>query len=109
MPRVSDKREQAIKDVAAATGLHPWAIRDGLDLHNPGGWIDRGLAYAVTQREAVLELREALKATQRLVDGKYLDWTNAGGPNECLHGYADGIPFRKCDIETVRAALERSK
>lgn len=28
---------------------------------------------------------------------KYLPWTDAGGPNECSHGYAEGIPCPHCD------------
>lgn len=28
---------------------------------------------------------------------KYLPWANAGGPNECKHGYAAGIPCPDCD------------
>jgi hypothetical protein len=28
---------------------------------------------------------------------KYLDWASAGGPNECKHGYAAGIPCPDCD------------
>ena len=28
---------------------------------------------------------------------KYLDWANAGGPNECKHGYAAGVPCPHCD------------
>jgi hypothetical protein len=28
---------------------------------------------------------------------KYLDWASAGGPNECEHGYAKGIPCPRCD------------
>jgi len=28
---------------------------------------------------------------------RYIPWTNAGGPNECKHGYARGIPCPECD------------
>lgn len=28
---------------------------------------------------------------------KYLPWTEAGGPNECPHGRAEGIPCPHCD------------
>jgi multidrug efflux pump subunit AcrA (membrane-fusion protein) len=28
---------------------------------------------------------------------KYLHWSEAGGPNECEHGYAEGIPCPQCD------------
>lgn len=33
---------------------------------------------------------------------RYLPWANAGGPNECAHGYAAGIPCPSCDA-TVEA------
>lgn len=33
---------------------------------------------------------------------RYLPWANAGGPNECQHGYAAGIPCPSCDA-TVEA------
>ena len=47
---------------------------------------------------------------------KYLHWSEAGGPNECEHGYAEGIPCPNCDAnpriqelcaenERLRAAL----
>ena len=29
----------------------------------------------------------------------YLPWENAGGPNECRHGYAEGIDCPRCDEE----------
>lgn len=28
---------------------------------------------------------------------KYLPWDSSGGPNECAHGYAAGIPCPSCD------------
>jgi hypothetical protein len=28
---------------------------------------------------------------------EYLGWQWAGGPNECKHGYAQGIPCPDCD------------
>jgi hypothetical protein len=31
---------------------------------------------------------------------KYLPWELAGGPNECAHGYAEGVPCPDCDRET---------
>lgn len=32
-------------------------------------------------------------------------WMNAGGPNECKHGYAAGVPCVKCDSAGVAADL----
>jgi hypothetical protein len=29
----------------------------------------------------------------------YIPWANAGGPNECEHGYAAGIPCPKCPVD----------
>jgi hypothetical protein len=36
---------------------------------------------------------------------KYLDWAFAGGPNECAHGYAAGIPCPKCDALAEEPAV----
>jgi len=36
---------------------------------------------------------------------KYLDWGHAGGPNECRHGYAEGISCPSCDA-AEKAAKE---
>lgn len=30
---------------------------------------------------------------------RYVDWADAGGPNECAHGYAEGIPCPRCEAE----------
>jgi hypothetical protein len=29
----------------------------------------------------------------------YIPWADAGGPNECPHGYAEGIPCPRCDAD----------
>ena len=34
-------------------------------------------------------------------DAKYLTWAEAGGPNECAHGYARGLPCPRCDARTA--------
>jgi len=72
----SDKREQAIKDVAAAVDLFERTLYEYACL-----------AYAVAQREAVLELREALREAGQAVD--------------------DVQP--RAAIKIIRTALERSK
>lgn len=31
------------------------------------------------------------------VEKQYLEWAAAGGPNECEHGYAAGVPCPACE------------
>jgi hypothetical protein len=38
---------------------------------------------------------------------RYLPWARAGGPNECEHGYAAGIPCPDCDTIAVAPPPER--
>lgn len=38
--------------------------------------------------------------------GDYLHWSEAGGPNECEHGYAEGIPCPDCDGNPKQIALK---
>jgi chromosome segregation ATPase len=37
--------------------------------------------------------------TDPVTKPEYLHWSQAGGPNECEHGYAEGIPCPNCDAE----------
>jgi hypothetical protein len=50
-------------------------------------------------------LRAALTIAKRLIAEDYIDWPRAGGPNECKHGFAAGIPCRECDREVWAAFL----
>jgi hypothetical protein len=43
------------------------------------------------------ELLEVLTSTPPAEPKRYIPWANAGGPNECKHGYAAGIPCPDCD------------
>ena len=43
-------------------------------------------------------------ASVRLIWYRYMEWQKAGGPDECAHGYAKGIPCRACDVDTVMSA-----
>ncbi len=52
-----------------------------------------------TKRIAFLE--EQVKTLTRLMKNDYVDWVNAGGPNQCKHGFAAGIACRDCDLATV--------
>lgn len=36
----------------------------------------------------------------------YLRWEYAGGPNECAHGYAEGIACPRCDAAGRRIMRE---
>lgn len=74
---------------------------------------DRGLGstiQALKKRPLVEVAKELLElrrfqqeniVLRRLLANLYLPWTNAGGPNECEHGYAAGIACRKCDMQAV--------
>ena len=49
--------------------------------------------------------------TDPVTKPEYLHWSEAGGQNECEHGYAEGIPCPNCDanprIQELRAEVER--
>jgi len=46
-------------------------------------------------------IKDVVSASERLRSYKYLPWEQAGGPEECQHGVAAGIPCRNCDAQTV--------
>lgn len=48
-------------------------------------------------------LRRALEASERLRTNRYMPWANAGGPDQCSHKIAAGIPCRYCDEATLEA------
>lgn len=54
---------------------------------------------ADTLKRLVKERDEARAVATRLAVGKYLRWSDAGGPSDCAHGYALGIACRACDVE----------
>jgi len=54
---------------------------------------------------AVGAMRSALEAAKRFIDDKYIPWANAGGVDDCKHGYGAGIPCRQCDRKAVEVAL----
>lgn len=49
----------------------------------------------IVEAESVLR-REALSSSPPPTTGEKVPWSNAGGPNECAHGYAQGIPCPLC-------------
>lgn len=51
--------------------------------------------------------REALEAANRIIKGGYLMWGNVGGPDECAHGRASGIPCPLCDKILVSRTLSQ--
>ncbi len=59
--------------------------------------------------QRIRELESALEASERIRSFDYMPWLLAGGPEECEHKVAKGIACRKCDFETVRAALADHK
>lgn len=50
----------------------------------------------VPQDKLELALR-TIAIGKRLIRGDYPHWAVSGGLDECSHGFADGIPCRKCD------------
>lgn len=75
---------------------------------NEAGPLAADVQIAFNRLRAELEeVRRALAAAGRLQNHRYIDWFNAGGPNECAHSYAEGIPCRECDKAMFAAALER--
>lgn len=52
--------------------------------------------------EAEKALAKFVAAAKRIELGKYLDWSSAGGVDNCKHGYGAGIPCPRCDRETVK-------
>jgi hypothetical protein len=53
------------------------------------------LSEQVTQQAATIGLMD------RLLKNKYMSWHLAGGPNECSHGFAEGIACRQCDLAAL--------
>lgn len=45
--------------------------------------------------------KEILGAFKRRHEDRYLQWTFAGGVNDCKHGFGEGIPCPKCDLKTI--------
>ena len=89
-----------------------WEERDALQAALRSAETQTALAIAATDaanrakdiaQQSEARLRTALEAHQRLREGNYLPWHNAGGPDECKHGYADGIPCPHCDVKTIEA------
>lgn len=53
--------------------------------------------------DALAEAERVADAGNRHINySKYLPWSKSGGPNECEHGCAAGIPCRMCDATTLR-------
>lgn len=69
-------------------------------------WADEMNKDLAQSRATEAELRAIAEAGVRLHMAKYLPWHDAGGPNECSHGYAEGIPCPRCDGETLMRFVE---
>jgi hypothetical protein len=85
--------------ITDALGLFRSCIRSG------ESWSD---TCEQVYKEAVDEaegLRAGLEAADRIANYQYVPWTNAGGVNECGHGYGDHTPCPKCDRVIFRLAL----
>lgn len=64
---------------------------------------------------SALELLHELEAKEKVMEAAlrllgqypYLAWFVAGGPDQCRHGYAAGVPCPACDQVTVNEAIKR--
>ena len=54
----------------------------------------------------IAKMRKILEASDRLISYQYFGWQNAGGPNECKHGIAEGIYCKRCDKLIVQETLQ---
>jgi hypothetical protein len=70
--------------------------------------------FIASSRQRIPQLEQALRvavgvilAAQRLAAGNHRSWANSGGPDECEHGYAKGIPCPKCDSKLLSEALHK--
>lgn len=66
---------------------------------------DRLRDVSDTALARVAELEGALQAAGRIRANNYIHWSNAGGDDECSHGFAKGIPCPACDGITLERAL----
>lgn len=64
-----------------------------------------GIHCRAIDPEAHNQAVEGLHAAERLLGTVYTGWEMAGGPDECRHGIAKGIPCRSCDFDVLKAAL----
>jgi hypothetical protein len=53
------------------------------------------------------DAKKVMAAAKRMIEGKYLPWSNAGGVNECPHHRGEDVPCPECDKATVTTALDR--
>lgn len=60
----------------------------------------------VPERRAVAALQAALSEPAAGVEPPAVSWENGGGPNECEHGYAAGLPCPDCDAAKGPPRLE---
>jgi hypothetical protein len=100
---VSEETASRAYPVEVEAALTAWIAendRQGVWV-SPAGWWYAGWKHGRAELEAA---QAEVKRLTRLIENKYVPWTNAGGPNECEHGYATGIPCRRCD-EAVAVAI----
>lgn len=65
----------------------------------------RDVCAPIIERQAqdLAQAKRVIEAAQRLRNHHYPHWSSAGGPNECSHGFAEGIPCPSCDDALVAA------
>jgi hypothetical protein len=69
---------------------------------------EKAEATFVAANRLLLSIRRSSRGLSLALQ-PYPDWAGAGGPNECSHGRAKGVPCAECDmatVETFSAALK---
>lgn len=87
--------EQRARDSEAAHLLH---AKDNITLCQKLAHAEQALVDAGHHED---QLRAENAALRRLLKDNYVSWAAAGGPNECTHGRAEGIPCPACDRQLV--------
>jgi hypothetical protein len=84
---------------------------DGLFCPNCGEVAERQPEQPGLTRLAAMRIAAGVQQVKHEQPGpageRYLPWPRAGGPNECAHGYAAGIPCPDCDTIAVAPPPER--
>ena len=67
---------------------------------------DTHAALSATEARVATAVQEIGGEETAVEVTKYVPWAYAGGPNECAHGYAEGIPCPDCDAANNEDAPE---
>lgn len=117
--RAANPDRAQVAALGAVLTVEAIAERCGLVRDEAGDWRHRGELHVWRHpdgrwtfgrgphptEEAALRAYAAAKGIDLAAPAEPVPWTNAGGPNECAHGYAEGIPCPRCDEAKALAAV----